>query len=208
MKMQLQRSFQASRTSFTYVQVIHEAAARPANYAMNSQETGRQFSAMKLQQMLIVSWASGELPLRGTAYTAVPWLSIDTVCARYDPQLPHMTTQTSMLPAAGDGHHGRGIQTPQLLVGRLSRIAHTRHHQRRHSPMSSLMRHPENCVCHRSYGGVVVAKLPFEPWGFFQKITHRGLEGSDPSDAAMVGAPRDLTLASFTRMPLDHDPAP
>jgi len=31
-----------------------------------------EFSAMKLQQMLIVSWASGDLPLCGTAYTAVP----------------------------------------------------------------------------------------------------------------------------------------
>ncbi len=98
--------------------------------------------------------------------------------------------QISMLPAAGDGHHGRGIQTPQLLVSRLPRITYTMHHRRQHFPMSSLMHRPEICVCHRSYGGVVVAKLPFEPRGFFQKITHRGLEGSDPSDAAMVGAPQ------------------
>lgn len=36
------------------------------------------------------------------------------------------------------------------------------------------------------YGGKVVAKLPFEPWPFFQKITHRGLPGTDPTDAAMT----------------------
>jgi hypothetical protein len=37
-----------------------------------------------------------------------------------------------------------------------------------------------------SYNGVVVAKLPFEPWPFFQKITHRGLSGSNSTDAALV----------------------
>lgn len=40
-----------------------------------------------------------------------------------------------------------------------------------------------------SYDGKVVAKLPFEPWPFFQKITHRGLPGTDPTDAAMVSLP-------------------
>jgi hypothetical protein len=45
------------------------------------------------------------------------------------------------------------------------------------------------CYTFCSYGGVVVAKLPFEPWPFFQKITHRGLAGSNASDAALVQLP-------------------
>ena len=35
----------------------------------------------------------------------------------------------------------------------------------------------------------MVAKLPFEPWPFFQKITHRGLAGSNATDAALVQLP-------------------
>ena len=37
------------------------------------------------------------------------------------------------------------------------------------------------------FGGIVVLRLPFEPPGFFQKATHRGLEGADVRDASAVG---------------------
>lgn len=32
----------------------------------------------------------------------------------------------------------------------------------------------------------MVAKLPFVPFSLLQKISHRGLEGEDPTDCAVV----------------------
>lgn len=37
-----------------------------------------------------------------------------------------------------------------------------------------------------SFAGVVVAKLPFEPFSLVQKISHRQLEGEDPTDCSVV----------------------
>eukprot|EP01117_Protostelium_nocturnum_P007483 TRINITY_DN2675_c0_g1_i1.p1 TRINITY_DN2675_c0_g1~~TRINITY_DN2675_c0_g1_i1.p1 ORF type:complete len:171 (-),score=56.25 TRINITY_DN2675_c0_g1_i1:25-537(-) len=37
-----------------------------------------------------------------------------------------------------------------------------------------------------SYYGVTVARLPFEPFGFIQGISHRGLEGNDYKDCSMA----------------------
>ena len=37
-----------------------------------------------------------------------------------------------------------------------------------------------------SYHGIVVAKLPFVPIGFLQRLTHRGLPGNDFTDCAMI----------------------
>ena len=36
------------------------------------------------------------------------------------------------------------------------------------------------------FQGVVVAKLPFEPFGFVQGITHRNLPGNDTTDCSMI----------------------
>lgn len=36
------------------------------------------------------------------------------------------------------------------------------------------------------FDGQVVAKLPFEPYPFFQRLTHRNLPGTDVTDCAMV----------------------
>eukprot|EP00475_Leptophrys_vorax_P000876 TRINITY_DN10464_c0_g1_i2.p1 TRINITY_DN10464_c0_g1~~TRINITY_DN10464_c0_g1_i2.p1 ORF type:complete len:185 (-),score=20.43 TRINITY_DN10464_c0_g1_i2:260-814(-) len=36
------------------------------------------------------------------------------------------------------------------------------------------------------FDGKPVAKLPFKPWAFFQRMTHRNLPGDDPTDCAMV----------------------
>ena len=36
------------------------------------------------------------------------------------------------------------------------------------------------------FQGQVVAKLPFEPFGIIQGITHRGLEGNDFTDCAYL----------------------
>jgi hypothetical protein len=36
------------------------------------------------------------------------------------------------------------------------------------------------------FQGQVVAKLPFEPFGIIQGITHRGLEGSDFTECAYL----------------------
>src|SRR5690606_25424746 len=38
----------------------------------------------------------------------------------------------------------------------------------------------------RTYSGIVVAKLPFQPLSFFQKLTHRTLEGDDFTDCSFV----------------------
>eukprot|EP01016_Furgasonia_blochmanni_P016424 TRINITY_DN1950_c0_g1_i2.p2 TRINITY_DN1950_c0_g1~~TRINITY_DN1950_c0_g1_i2.p2 ORF type:complete len:196 (+),score=66.46 TRINITY_DN1950_c0_g1_i2:169-756(+) len=37
-----------------------------------------------------------------------------------------------------------------------------------------------------AFQGVVVAKLPFEPLGIFQSITHRGLLGEDSTDCSYI----------------------
>lgn len=37
-----------------------------------------------------------------------------------------------------------------------------------------------------SFKGIVVAKLPFVPFGLVQSISHRGLEGDDPTDCSVV----------------------
>eukprot|EP00904_Undaria_pinnatifida_P000477 jgi/Undpi1/1042/HiC_scaffold_10.g04505.m1 len=37
----------------------------------------------------------------------------------------------------------------------------------------------------KSFEGIVVAKLPFVPFSLLQKISHRGLEGEDPTDCAV-----------------------
>lgn len=39
-----------------------------------------------------------------------------------------------------------------------------------------------------SFTGFVVAKLPFVPFSLIQKLSHRNLEGDDPTDCSMVGA--------------------
>ena len=39
---------------------------------------------------------------------------------------------------------------------------------------------------HNSYHGIVCAKLPFTPFGFLQRVTHRGLPGNDPTDCSMI----------------------
>lgn len=36
------------------------------------------------------------------------------------------------------------------------------------------------------FSGVVMLRLPFEPFGFLTGITHRGLEGDDMRDASFV----------------------
>lgn len=39
-----------------------------------------------------------------------------------------------------------------------------------------------------SFAGVVVAKLPFVPYSLIQRISHRGLDGDDPTDCSMVSS--------------------
>lgn len=51
-----------------------------------------------------------------------------------------------------------------------------------------------------SFSGVVAAKLPFVPFSLIQKISHRGLEGDDPTDCSVVSGgklrgPRVFTCA-------------
>eukprot|EP01135_Chromosphaera_perkinsii_P009281 Nk52_evm33s1705 gene=Nk52_evmTU33s1705 len=36
------------------------------------------------------------------------------------------------------------------------------------------------------YGGIVVAKLPFVPFGFIQGMSHRNIEGEDYTDCAFI----------------------
>lgn len=36
------------------------------------------------------------------------------------------------------------------------------------------------------WGGQVVGRLPFHPLPFFQKVTHRGLEGANATDCSAV----------------------
>jgi uncharacterized membrane protein (DUF106 family) len=36
------------------------------------------------------------------------------------------------------------------------------------------------------FEGVTVAKLPFEPFSLMRSMSHRGLSGSDPTDASMI----------------------
>lgn len=36
------------------------------------------------------------------------------------------------------------------------------------------------------YSGIVVAKLAFEPISFLQNITHRGINGDDPTDCSYI----------------------
>ncbi|CAM9198836.1 unnamed protein product [Laminaria digitata] len=38
----------------------------------------------------------------------------------------------------------------------------------------------------KSFAGTVVAKLPFVPFSLLQKISHRGLEGDDPTDCSVA----------------------
>lgn len=37
-----------------------------------------------------------------------------------------------------------------------------------------------------SFAGIVVAKLPFVPFPLVQKVSHRLLEGDDPTDCSVV----------------------
>lgn len=37
------------------------------------------------------------------------------------------------------------------------------------------------------FGNVPVARLPFEPPPFLQKLTHRGISGADPRECSSVG---------------------
>lgn len=39
------------------------------------------------------------------------------------------------------------------------------------------------------YEGVVVAKIPFEPFPFVRPISHRGLSGDNFTDCSMVNLP-------------------
>ena len=39
---------------------------------------------------------------------------------------------------------------------------------------------------HTSFAGIVVAKLPFIPFSLLQNISHRKLEGEDPTDCSVV----------------------
>merc|ERR1711934_798950 len=39
---------------------------------------------------------------------------------------------------------------------------------------------------HSAFAGVVVARLPFEPLGFIQGLSHRGIEGDDVREASFV----------------------
>jgi hypothetical protein len=41
-------------------------------------------------------------------------------------------------------------------------------------------------MCLTRYDGHIVAKLPFHPHPFFQKMSHRGIAGNDPTDCSMV----------------------
>ncbi len=45
----------------------------------------------------------------------------------------------------------------------------------------------------RSYKGVPVAKLPFVPFKFFERLTHSGLPGEDPTDLAFHGLVSNLS---------------
>lgn len=36
------------------------------------------------------------------------------------------------------------------------------------------------------FADIVVAKLPFEPWGFIQGLSHRGLSGDDITDCSYL----------------------
>ncbi|CAN0498451.1 unnamed protein product [Ectocarpus sp. 12 AP-2014] len=38
----------------------------------------------------------------------------------------------------------------------------------------------------KSFAGIVVAKLPFVPISLVQKISHRALEGEDPTDCSVA----------------------
>lgn len=46
-----------------------------------------------------------------------------------------------------------------------------------------------------SFSGVVAAKLPFVPFSLIQKISHRGLEGDDPTDCSVVSGGKLFTCA-------------
>ena len=37
-----------------------------------------------------------------------------------------------------------------------------------------------------SYEGMVLARLPFRPFGFLQSVSHRGLSGADAQDCGMI----------------------
>lgn len=47
-----------------------------------------------------------------------------------------------------------------------------------------------------SFAGIVVAKLPFVPFSLLQNISHRKLEGEDPTDCSVV---RAKTVEQYNR---------
>lgn len=53
-----------------------------------------------------------------------------------------------------------------------------------------------------SFTGLVVAKLPFVPFSLVQRISHRGLEGDDPTDCSMVSILFLLLMLSSAPPPL------
>ena len=38
----------------------------------------------------------------------------------------------------------------------------------------------------KRFSGLIVAKLPFEPWGLIQKLSHRNIEGEDYTDCSFI----------------------
>ena len=65
------------------------------------------------------------------------------------------------------------------------------------------------------YSGIVVAKLPFEPWNIVKGMSHRGLTGADTHDVSAIfiyilfqmllrGIPGKIMGVEGPRMPVDH----
>lgn len=51
------------------------------------------------------------------------------------------------------------------------------------------------------FRGQVIAKLPFQPWGFFTNMTHYGIEGNDFSQVSMtfIFVLSNLSLGNYVK---------
>ena len=148
-------------------------------------ETGRLFATMKMQQVGLVSAFRCFLFTLGRRSDRLSIIMTFVVSV-----LVHSSIDVVVLP--------RRCRTWWRRLGRTGYSATCEHRplylhvhavihaQADHLPVGYLR---TTSYDPRSYGGVVVAKLPFEPWPFFQKITHRGLAGSNATDAALVQCP-------------------